>query len=488
MLHRSVSNRRLATVLALAGFISHCSVARGEEPAPEPPAVVEASAQAEPVPAELEGRVRQLEEQLRQLQETLCHLLEERAAAGRAVDSAEVQKLVDEQLKKHFSRSPGWQDGFSLQSADGSFRLRLRGYLQSDARAFLSSGGETGADSFFLRRVRPIFEGTLYRHFDFRIMPDFGGGSTSLQDAHLDIRYWPAAQLRFGKFKTPFSLERLQSGADLLFIERSIANNLAPNRDVGVQLYGDLARGTLSYQVGVFNGALDTASVDGDAGDDKDIAARVFAQPFRNRRDSALQGLGVGLAVTTGKRDEAFSGVSYRTAGRFPFFRYDTAVVGDGAQTRWSPQFHYYHGPVGLMGEYAESRQKVREGDARGDLTHRGWYLQGSYVLTGEKASYRNIAPAKPFDPRNGEWGAFELAFRWGQVTLDRDAFTQGFADPATSAREATAYTLGLNWYLNRAVKAQLNYERTDFDRAIPFGARSRDHEDLFLTRFQIAY
>jgi phosphate-selective porin OprO/OprP len=357
-------------------------------------------------------------------------------------------------------------------------------------RAFTSSGGDTGTDSFFLRRVRPIFEGTVYKHFDFRIMPEFGGGTTTVQDAHLDIRYWPAAQLRFGKFKEPFSLERLQSGADLLFIERSIANNLAPNRDVGVQLYGDIAKGAVGYQVGVFNGVVDGGSVDGDAGDDKDLAARVFAQPFRNRSSSALQvqGLGVGVAVTTGKRDESMAGMIYRTAGRSPYFRYDLPVTGDGTQTRWSPQFYYYRGPVGLMGEYAESKQAVREGTARADLTHRGWYLQGSYLLTGEKASYRSVTPAKAFDPNSKQWGAFELAFRYGKTTMDDDAFTQGFADPAVSAGEAKAYTLGLNWYLNRAIKAQLNWERTDFDRGIRFGAETRDREDVLLTRFQLSY
>jgi hypothetical protein len=45
-----------------------------------------------------------------------------------------------------------------------------------------------------------------------------------------------------------------------------------------------------------------------------------------------------------------------------------------------------------------------------------------------------------------------------------------------------------LNWYLNRPLKAQFNYERTNFNRGIKFGSDVRDHEDLFLSQFQVAF
>lgn len=98
------------------------------------------------------------------------------------------------------------------------------------------------------------------------------------------------------------------------------------------------------------------------------------------------------------------------------------------------------------------------------------------------------MTPARPFDPAKHQWGALELAARYSQVTVDPDAFRRGLADPAVSASDAKAYTVGLNWYLNRSVKAQFNWERTDFDRSLKFGADKRDHEDVFLTRFQIAF
>ena len=81
-----------------------------------------------------------------------------------------------------------------------------------------------------------------------------------------------------------------------------------------------------------------------------------------------------------------------------------------------------------------------------------------------------------------------ELAVRYSQLRLDSAAFRLGFADPKVSASRANSLTLGLNWYLNAALKLQLNYERTNLNRAIAFGSGVRDHEDVFLTQLQVAF
>jgi hypothetical protein len=41
-----------------------------------------------------------------------------------------------------------------------------------------------------MRRVRPIVASTLFKYFDFRIMPDFGEGSAVLQDGYFDVTYF----------------------------------------------------------------------------------------------------------------------------------------------------------------------------------------------------------------------------------------------------------------------------------------------------------
>src|SRR6185295_8115692 len=79
-----------------------------------------------------------------------------------AANREEVEAIVDEKIKKQKVLA-GWKDGFYLESPNGDFKLKLRGYLQADARVFTLEEGDTGTDSFFLRRVRPIFEGTVYK-------------------------------------------------------------------------------------------------------------------------------------------------------------------------------------------------------------------------------------------------------------------------------------------------------------------------------------
>ena len=156
------------------------------------------------------------------------------------------------------------------------------------AASFLDDSQRLGTSTFVLRRVRPLFEGTVYKYFDFRIMPDFGNGQSVLQDAYMDFNYLPGAKIRFGKSKAPVGLERLQAARDVLFVERGFPTSLVPNRDLGVQLMGEnLGGGTLNYAVGVLNGVPDGSSGDLDTNNTKDFAGSDSCLSFpegRNRR------------------------------------------------------------------------------------------------------------------------------------------------------------------------------------------------------------
>jgi hypothetical protein len=75
-----------------------------------------------------------------------------------------------------------------------------------------------------------------------------------VQDAWVDVKLHAAARVKVGKLKSPFGLERLQSATALGFVERGFPTALAPNRDVGVQVWGDVAGGVVSWAAGVFDG------------------------------------------------------------------------------------------------------------------------------------------------------------------------------------------------------------------------------------------
>ena len=408
-----------------------------------------------------------------------------------------------EKAKTAVSVSAG-ASGFQIRSADTNFVLKIRGYLQADSRWFISDDGasSTSNDTFLLRRVRPIFEGTVFEKFDYRLMLDFGSGVTAnnannayVQDAYANARLWPQFQVQAGKFKEPVGLERLQSGANLLFVERAYPTQLLPNRDVGLQLHGDIGNGLLNYAVGVFNGVADGGSGDIDRTDDeKDVAARIFAHPFKDSNIDALQGLGLGVAGTYGNQAGALR--SYVTPGQQNFFSYfsgtgtNANTVADGTVWRVSPQAYWYWRSFGLLGEYAISSTEVVRGGggiaASDRLQHSAWQVAASYFLTGEENSFKAVTPLKPFTLGGGGWGAWEIAARVSQLKLDDDTFPL-FASETTNAREALSYTFGLNWHLNRNFKVNLNYEHTDFDggEANPL---LEDGEDVFMTRAQISF
>jgi phosphate-selective porin OprO/OprP len=387
--------------------------------------------------------------------------------------------------------------GFSLASADGQFQLRIRGYVQSDSRSFPGEGAELPASgSFILRRVRPTVEGTLFKLVDFRIMPDFGGGTTVLQDAYVDLKLSTGFKVRAGKFKSPIGLERLVSGAEMPFIERAFPTSIAPNRDVGVMAFGDVLANRLSWAAGVSNGVPDGASADTDVREGKDVVARLFAHPFRSKGHERLQNLGFGLAGTFGTEHglAVSPGLpTYRTPGQVPFARYrlDAAslansTLADGDRWRVSPQGYYYTGPFGVLGEYIVSSQQVRRETSTARLETNAWQLGLSYVLTGEDSTYRGVAPRTVFDRSKRTWGAFELTGRVHGLSLDDDAFPT-YANPSVSARTARAWGICTNWFLNRALKVTLDYDETHFDGGSPNGG-DRKPEHAVLTRFQVAY
>jgi phosphate-selective porin OprO/OprP len=430
----------------------------------------------EAAPQTVDERIEELDQKIRVL-ERRDELAKEQAA---------------EKAKTATSVTSG-RDGFSFRSADGAYQLRLRGYVQLDGRFFQEDDERPATDTFLLRRVRPIFEGTVFKIFDFRIMPDFGGGTTVLQDAYVDARFSPKLKVRAGKFKPPVGLERLQSGTDLLFVERAFPTNLVPNRDLGIQLHGDLARGNVNWAVGVFNGVPDGSSGDADSNDGKEIAARLFFQPFLADA-GPWKGLGFGVAATTGDQEGTLTSTGLaglRTPAQQTFFSYRSdataagTVIADGDRFRLSPQGYLYRGRFGLLTEYVISRQEVRRADVAKELENTSWQVATSWVLSGGEPSFRGVSPKTNFDPAAGTWGAFELTARYSVLEVDEDTFPV-FANLASSAESAEAWALGLNWYLNRNVRLVLDYERTQFEGGAATG--DREDENILFSRFQIAF
>ena len=408
----------------------------------------------------------------------------------------ELEAEKNEALAKSQGQAVAGRDGFEVKSADGAFRLKLRGYLQVDGRFFLADEEVPATDSWVVRRARPVVEGTLFKFVDWKIMPDFGGGTTVLYDAYLEARFSKAARLRVGKFKPPVGLERLQSATDLLFVERSFATGLVPSRDIGLQLGGELAGGKLEYQAGLFNGVVDGSLADQDAADGKEYAARLLWKPFQPA-DGGVPGidLALGLAATRGDEEGSLTATglpSFRIPGSSNFFAYrsDATLAGtvraDGTRERWSPQAWLYVGPFGALAEWVSSTTNVRRNTTVAELENVAWQLQLSWVLTGESNSFKGVTPRKPFSPQGGGAGAWIVAVRVSGFEADSDSFPL-YADPARSVREATLYGAALSGNVVRGLRWMLDYNLVQYDGGAAAGGDRPDEKVLF-TRFQFAY
>ena len=478
------------------------------------------AAQAAPSTDELDQRIKILERQL------------------------EIQKEEADAKAKEATSTSLSDKGLSVKKGD--FELKLKGLVQADVRTFLDDfnpGNATIAattnrnglysnDTATFRRIRPTFEGTFGKLVGFRLTPEFAGtgsgDAASIVDAYIDLKFNPAYTLRAGKVKGPVALERLQSGGAINFIERGFPTELAPNRDLGVQLQGELLSSTVNYTLGYYNGTADGRDVvTTDADNRKEVGARLFFEPFKND-PGFFQGLGFGVGSSFGSKDQgAFNAANansflprYRTPGQAQFFAYSSAataatggtapggvptagaagstgVFADGDHIRLSPQLYFYRNSFGLLAEYISSEQELSLGFIPGGaapvapatttsaptaptaytskkLENTAWQVVTSYVLTGEDAGFRGVVkPTNPFAIGAPGWGALEVAARYGVLEIDEDAFTTTtenavtfarFANPVTQASEAKSWTVGLNWYLTSNVKAAINYTEVAFE------------------------
>lgn len=378
------------------------------------------------------------------------------------------------------------EDGLWFSTPDKSTYLHVHGYAQADDRMFSSNLHGEGLDTFLFRRIRPLFEGTLFNAVDFRFMPDFGQNNPQIQEAYLELKSLSFARLRVGKFKEPIGLEVLKSDRQLTFAERSLASDLLPLRYMGAQIGGSIFSNSITYAAGYFNGSNDGSNGNFQWVQDNEAAARLFFHPFATAGLTAIRNFGIGVAGSSGNQHGTMSGL--KTVGQSTFFKYSSTTVANGQHNRISPQAYYYAGPVGIMSEYVISSQDVLNKKSSGTVKNEAWQAAGSVMLTGEKNSYTDILPRNTFEPTRGfrHMGAVELAARYSQVRIDKGAFPL-FASAKTSPQQAAEYGIGVNWYLNRFVKLTTDYEHTNFRMALST-ASPLHSENVLMSRVQLAF
>jgi len=341
----------------------------------------------------------------------------------------------------------------------GEFRADLRVRLHFDLNA-LDSAPEVQPDDFDFRRARLGLEGRFYDDLEYEVEVETRDSDHPWRDVLVNYRRFEVAEVRAGKFKVPFGRDQLTGTFNNSFVSRSlIGSQLSPGRDKGVLVHGRLGGGKMNYQGGWFQhdgenvrfsedlpqNEFEEAPVEGS------LAGRVELAPWEATR-GLVRRLQFGFNATGASVGEGLFGIRGRTLDGFVFFE---PMYVKGRRTRLGVDSLWTHGPVSVTAEYNRLSDQ-RNGQGLGDVDlpeviAQGWYLSGTWVVTGEGKS-GGVEPRHPFPHRGA--GAFEVAARIEELRFS-SAGTGG-EEPFNNPRAANilpnrdrVLTLGGSWYLN---------------------------------------
>jgi phosphate-selective porin OprO/OprP len=354
---------------------------------------------------------------------------------------------------------------------------------QAEWRGSSDSASSSG-DAFDLQRARIGIDGRVTRFVSYQVEREMRETKTPWRDVFVSVRPLRPVQIRLGRFKMPFSLEQTTGSMDGSFAYRSLAATyLAPSRDVGAMVRGEWQGNRLQYEAGVFREGGENAPANDVVGpvSERTVAGRVVSRPWRSKRVPPLRELEVGAAFTAGQVPEGLNSLRVET---FAGDRIVDRVYVNGFRRRLGAEVLWRPGPASLQAEMIRvSDQRRGQGIDNEDLPDvvlDGWYLSGTWLITGEEKK-DTVEPAAPL--LQGGFGALEVAGR-----VEALGFSGGPAhetpSPGPRARrvpdtDVGAWTVGLNWYVNRFVRVQANLirERQEEEGAIlstPGGPWSR--------------
>jgi phosphate-selective porin OprO/OprP len=363
-----------------------------------------------------------------------------------------------------------------IRSKDGDFVWRLGGRLQVDAAGYLNDNSDLNSGSE-IRRARLEMLGTVWRDWDFKLQYDFTeAGPEGFRDAY--IRYtgfkdYGVNGITVGQFKEPFSLEELTSSNYISFMERALPNVFVPKRARGIGVNGTYAD-VLTAAAGFFGEGVDSDDFDNDdESEGYGGSGRVTFAPIH----TPTRVVHVGGSASWRTPDEAaMVRFRQRPESHVTDVRLvDTDVFEADDFASYGAEAAVVYGPLSLQGEFIGTSVDRQRFDTP-DVGFSGWYVFGSWFLTGESRPYEfdtgvfgNLKPKSVVG--KGGIGAWELLARYSSLDL---------SDGVIDGGEEKDVTLGLNWYPNSNLRLLLNYiwvadvDGGPFDGARPSVAQAR--------------
>lgn len=436
----------------------------------------------------------------------------------------------------------------SLATGDGRFTFNVRMRFQTDYASFMQDdthqAGFVGPNDLgsgaVMRRAYVGFDGKVYKDFAYDVRFNFGGsngggtaggneGDALLNRFYLSYLGIPDWHFSVGVLEPVFAGELTQSSSALMFIERPEIDNIASQYGAGdtrrgIEIgwskpdtfwAGDNPQITTSFTGGTTGTTTGHGSGTGTqpGGDEQSqwiirLADRLWSDGLSNFQ----VGFNYGMLIYTGGTGAGGGTVNLQDR---PQMRVDgTRLISTGnvnAKTgqMFSFDFQTNFDNFYLGGEWSEFQLDRQCGSGTftsgpcfggnsqtvaDTPTFHGWYLEGTWILTGETKPYTaqainnevggfgNPVPSRPFSLGGDSWGAWELAARYSDTNLNYNptqlASTSQLA--GITGGDERIITLGINWYMNRNVKLQVNdmivkVKRSSNSSAVNFNNMSQD-------------
>lgn len=398
-----------------------------------------------------------------------------------------------------------WDSGLRIKSEDGRLKLKIGGRIMNDWGWFdedsdirTSIGDQVDGTEF--RRARFYISGDIYKNISFKT--DYGfasGGRPSFKDMYIRVNNIPyVGKFTIGHFKEPFGLEYMGSSKYITFMERGLNMAFNSERNTGFMLNNHFFDKRMTYALGMLRNADSFGDSEGGSSTEGgySFTGRMTGLPYYEDDGKKLLHLGFSYSHQNAFED------TIRYSQRPEMHMADRFVdTGDFAAKHtnlFNPELAVVYGPFSFQTEYTYTNvgadfddvtdtmpiggiDFARTVDGGDNVDFSGWYVFGSYFITGEHRKYSTksgtfgrVKPIQNFD-MNGGWGAIELAVRYSELDLSDDVIDGGRLQDTT---------LGVNWHLNSNTRVMANYVFADAE----IGGADDGNADLFGVRFQIDF
>jgi phosphate-selective porin OprO/OprP len=431
-------------------------------------------------PLQSDPRLSALEQQLRNVQRQLAEIRGKQddndySSAVRDLKRSTSDQYADVSNQIASQTRIAMPNGrLTFASPDGQFSLALRGLVQFDAGYFLQGRNPATVDlnsGTNFRRAQLGFQGTVFRDWSYNFIYDFGGSGVEkngyIYYAYLQYDGLGPFHARIGAIAPFAGIEDATGSADLLFLERpsvtDIARNIggSPGRE-GLDLFvqGDTYLLSVAY-TGKKTG--DAATFDAQQSVVTRASWLAISEPdVKWLLDANLTHVFKVADTVANTNANSFSFSSGPELSVDATRTVNTGNIDASKVTQFGFETAATH--AGFYGQGGWFHFDVARRTAVPNPDFSGWYALLTYSLTGEEhlydpttASFRGLRPAKPLGSPGG-YGAWELKARYSSVDLDFNPLTSVGAGGIVGGKQ-DVWTLGINWYVNNAIRFSLDYD-----------------------------